>query len=408
MKLSIPTALTICFITLASVTSYAQDTLRVVTYNLLKYPSSTPQRADTLRKIVQYAKPDVMIVNELESLFGANTILNQAFNFGGITHYARANYVDGPDTDNMLYYNTQKVGLASQIQLSTTLRDISEYKIYYKTPDLATNPDTIFIYLYSCHLKAGSTVSDENSRNLEAQQLKVRLGFLNPSNCIVGGDFNIYRHTESAFGTITAANGYQLFDPINRIGNWHDNSLFSDVHTQSTQTTSYLGGSTGGLDDRFDWLFVNSQIVNGTAGVQYINGTYKAIGQDGLRINNSVTASPQNNSAPQSVIRALSYMSDHLPVYMELMVGREVSTNNIVVANDRFSLLNLNGEGFRLTKLTGDWDQILIYSISGQLLYSTKPTSDNFEFDGRSLDAGIYLVTVVENGTPHAFRFVRY
>ena len=54
----------------------------------------------------------------------------------------------------------------------------------------------------------------------------------------------------------------QLFDPINRIGHWHNNSSFADVHTQSPRTSSFGGGANGWMDDRFDWLLVSAQFLD--------------------------------------------------------------------------------------------------------------------------------------------------
>ena len=53
----------------------------------------------------------------------------------------------------MFFYDHDKFILYSQQQIVTTLRDISEYVLYYNETDLATTNDTIFLYLYSLHLK---------------------------------------------------------------------------------------------------------------------------------------------------------------------------------------------------------------------------------------------------------------
>ena len=55
-------------------------------------------------------------------------------------------------------------------------------------------------------------------------------------------------------------NGGRLFDPIDRIGNWHNNSSFSDVHTQSPRTAQFGGGASGGMDDRFDFILFSKCI----------------------------------------------------------------------------------------------------------------------------------------------------
>ena len=127
-------------------------------HNVLNFPGLSPDRADTLRKILQYSKPDVYIVNELESEVGADLILDNGLNVFGATNYSRATFIDGYDTDNGLFYNSDKLGLVDQLQLGTVLRDISVYQLYYKAPNLTAQSDTIYFWFFSCHLKAGSRI----------------------------------------------------------------------------------------------------------------------------------------------------------------------------------------------------------------------------------------------------------
>ena len=100
---------------------------------------------------------------------------------------------------------------------------------------------------------------------------------------IVGGDFNFYYHTEPACQEILYGQGLDLIDPINQMGNWHNNSFYKNVHTQSTRsaTGGYAGGAYGGMDDRFDIIFTSNDVMDGSSGIEYIANTYIADGQDG-------------------------------------------------------------------------------------------------------------------------------
>ena len=49
-------------------------------YDLLNFPSTSPERADTLKKIVQHVLPDTFLVNELD-----NDFVN-SFNFNSTSH----------------------------------------------------------------------------------------------------------------------------------------------------------------------------------------------------------------------------------------------------------------------------------------------------------------------------------
>ena len=100
----------------------------------------------------------------------------------------------------------------------------------------------------------------------------------------------------------------------------------------------------------------------------YIDGSYTAIGQDGLHFNQSVNDPPTNTSAPSDVIEALYGNSDHLPISIKLKIEKtlgfpeyehslftELSFNNPVAevlelnirakANTdvRFEIINMSG-----------------------------------------------------------------
>lgn len=308
---------------LISSSGFSQDTISIMYYNLLNFPLVNSGRITYLNTVLQHVKPDILVVEELTSSGGSSNILNNALNTGGTTYYAAANYVDGPDTENMLYYNTNKLGYISQNEIPTTLRDINEYVLYYKNPTLTAASDTAYLYVYGAHLKAGSSVSNESDRATETSILK---SYLNTrpfaENTIVGGDFNIYYSTEAAYNNLTGSSQANLYDPIGA-GSYHNNSSYTLQFTQSTRVDAFDGGSTGGMDDRFDYILFSDDIVTGDNGVRFINSSYHPIGQDGQRWNSSLII-PTNNSEPSNVINALYYMSDHLPIYMEVEVGGDL------------------------------------------------------------------------------------
>ena len=303
-----------------------KDTLVIMAYNVLNYPGSTSARWANFRTIVKYVQPDIILCNEMISDAGATLLLNNALNSYGVNYYAKATFVNGPDSDNIMFYNTNKVNLATQNQISTALRDISHYQVNWV--NVAGGTSTLD--LYSLHLKASSGASNENKRLLECQNLRTHMDGSLPvqSNIIVGGDFNFYgAGTEPAWNELTNNGVQRLNDPTNRVGNWHDNSTFSDVHTQATRSTTNPGGSggaTGGVDDRFDFLLCNNYVINGGAGVKYIPGTYDVIGNDGNKFNVSILENLPNLDVPDSVRDALFNMSDHMPVVLQIQIDRDV------------------------------------------------------------------------------------
>jgi hypothetical protein len=227
----------------------SQDTITIMSYNILNYPLSNSTKADTLKPIINHIQPDIFMITELTSSSGATTILNDALNVNGLTSYQKATYFNGPDTDNMMYYNSDKLALHSQHEIPTTLRNISEYVLYYKYPGMTTGTDTVFIYCYMAHLKASSGAANEQQRNQEAVVLKNYMDSrANIENVILGGDFNLYTSAEPAHNTILNGGNVLLLDPISSPGSWNNNSTFSSIHTQSTRSGILGDGGSYGME----------------------------------------------------------------------------------------------------------------------------------------------------------------
>ncbi len=385
------------------------DTISIMSYNLLDFPSSESSRADTMRKIMRYVEPDLLMVQELESLFGANLLLSNSLNTDGVSHYSKANYFNGPDTDNMLFYNSNKFGLIQQFQISTSLRDISEYHLYYKEPNMNASTDTVYLWLYSCHLKAGSFDTDEDERELQAISFKNYLQNSNRNgNIIVGGDFNFYRSSEPGCQALLYNGNTTLNDPMNSLGNWNNNSFYSNLHTQSTRTSSgFGGGSTGGMDDRFDIIFTSNDVIQGNNRLRYLPGSYKAIGQDSNRFNSTVN-SGTNTSVPQDIANALFYASDHLPVYMEMVIEGVVGVQEIeeIVANYYFdksiSQMNLT------LKSNYNNNQVEVYDVTGKRVFVSGILNDakEIQISLPTLNSGVYLAKISNDKGQTTIRFV--
>jgi len=378
-----------------STTLLAQDQVKIMYYNLLNYPGSSPLRHDTLRKIIQYVKPDLFLVNELQSNAGANLILANSLNQFGITYYQKAAFIDGPDTDNMLFYNSTKFGLVSQKKIATVLRDVNEYVMYYKDPNINAISDTIYFYMYSLHLKAGNT--DEFQRNIECTTLRNYLNAKsNIENVFVGGDFNFYTSAEPGFSTLKTSSTLPLIDPIYANGSWHNNNSFAYLHTQSTRTSNLGDGAWGGMDDRFDFIFPTNDVMTGSKGVKYVTNSYQALGQDGLRFNGSII-SPTNNSVPDSISISLMYMSDHLPIIMDVDVNyltnsiSESTTSQIdITYQSKFNRFKLNQKVYNA--------QFTLFSIHGKKIMTITMTNTKF-IKNNLLNTGMYIWRIESNAT---------
>jgi hypothetical protein len=315
----------------------AEDTIRVMSYNILNFPlgrndcsgnNLTPGRWDTLAKLVNYFKPDVLMVCELQNEAGADSILRRSFNINGVNYYARAVFTENLSSsseayNNMMFYNTRKITLKNQYSVVTPNRDINRYEVYFNDPGLATHNDTTFLNLYMAHLKAGSAPADSLKRKLECEALRAYIDTHPQTNFVLGGDLNLYTNQEAAYQSLKS--GPQPFqDPLNLEGPWDSNFAYASTHTQAARCATcpvYECGINGGCDSRFDFLLTSPSIINNEDNIQYMANTYKAVGNNGSIYNKSVNDPANTSGLPPATLNSLFYMSDHLPVMMDLKVA---------------------------------------------------------------------------------------
>ncbi len=309
--------------------STAQSTLRVMDYNLLNFPEPNPPgKADTLAKILAYHPVDLLICEEIRTEIGANMVLDQSLNVDGETRFSMAEWEpmhSDPGADyflqQIIYYDHNKLTLKEQGYLTTYIRDLNWYTLYVNAADLAITHDTVFFTVFAIHLKAGNTTYDENERGAMAQVLVNYLPTLPADrHLIVAGDMNLYTGFEPAFQTlIDNSNAIDLDDPINTVGSWNNNGSYAPVHTQSTRiNTIYSDGAGGGLDDRFDFALMSTSLLDPTSTLYYSSGSYHPLGNSGDCFNQNVLDCDPLVT-PYYVLRALYYMSDHLPVVFDLV-----------------------------------------------------------------------------------------
>jgi hypothetical protein len=298
---------------------FGQDTLRVMYYNILEYPLAPSSKAVYLKTIFDYYHPDVLVCDEVVSDAIAIDILNNVINVTPGNNYAKAVFTDGPDKDNMLFYNQSKFTMDYQTFIPTALRYINRYRLHYNAPA----PDNINLDFYAAHLKASQGF--EQDRYLECVEFENYIAAnTTGQNIIFGGDLNLYTSTEPSYklllGQTIPPPVYSLFDPINTPGVWNNTAGFAPVHTQSTHFTTSGGFIGGGMDDRFDFMLISNDINTPSSNVHYLTNSYQALGNDGLHFNKNITDLPLSTTVPVNVTNALFDMSDHLPVVMKLLV----------------------------------------------------------------------------------------
>lgn len=283
---------------------FSQSQHTVMTYNLLNYPlTDTTDRNPYFRTIFSNIQPDILVTVEMNSLGGVNGFLNNVLNKVS-SGYSAGTFINGPDTDNAIFFKTNLFMFLSNTPIQTALRNINEFRLKH-----IASGDTLIIF--AVHLKAN--VEDSLARAAEIDSLRKRTDALSQNSYfIVLGDFNIYSSYELAYRKLKnqSSTGY-FIDPINLTGIWNNGS-YSQFHTQSTRTRAFGDGSTGGLDDRFDMILMSQSIMN-SGGITFLPDTYFAYGNDGNHYNDSINRSP-NTAVGQNVANALHYATDHLPV----------------------------------------------------------------------------------------------
>ncbi|MCK4452951.1 endonuclease/exonuclease/phosphatase family protein, partial [candidate division WOR-3 bacterium] len=164
--------------------SYA-DTIKIVTYNILNFPEAIGMyRIDDFRKIIDYENPDILVVQEMQSQDGVDLFIDSVMNYHN-NLFEAVLFNDGPDTDNALFFRSDKVEYLSSQYLSTPVRNIAEYRL--KIIDSQRE-----FYIFSVHFKASQGSNNEMIRHQEATILRNHLDSLDPgTNFLAMGDFNI-------------------------------------------------------------------------------------------------------------------------------------------------------------------------------------------------------------------------
>ncbi len=302
---------------LCKAVTVGKEQITLLNYNLLNYPEQSNLTPDTTlrhpfyRTIVSYVDPDIMVTQENTAQNGVNFFLANVLNANS-NSYSAGTFINGYDSDNAIFYKTAKFSFVSNTRIFTDLRDINEFKLVH-----LLSGDTLRIY--SVHLKASSTASDEAQRALEVDSLRKFTNALpTGTNFLICGDFNIYKSTESCYQKLLAVtpgvDGH-FIDPISMTGTWNSTS-YTNFHTQSSRTRAFGGGSTGGLNDRFDLILFSNAMMQ-TGGISFVAGSTVPLANDGNHYKDSINRQP-NTAVPAYVADAVHYASDHLPVYCKI------------------------------------------------------------------------------------------
>lgn len=394
-----------------------------MSYNILNFPEPNPVgKEDTLAKILAYHPVDLLLVQEIRFENGVDLLLDHALNVNGETRFNSATWVPMQSNPNsthklqqLLFYDHDKFILHDETYVLTERRDLNNYILYLNDPDLSVTQDTTWLDIYVLHLKSSQGSSNEQIRANMVDSLLQHIA-TKPSdrNVIVAGDFNVYSGSEPAFqNLINTGNHIVLNDPINSIGNWHADPTYADIHTQSTRVSNiYNDGASGGMDDRFDHVLLSTSLMTGSEGVIYSSGSFEALGNSGDCYDASITTC-SDIQTPEEVLWSLYYMSDHLPVVLDLETSISIGLTESPVTMEAFNTWFDHSHRL-IVELKSAYPQrieLAVFNLFGQEVHKEEldlvPGDVKIQVELEHLVSGMYLVSLrspVLNTTKKTFK----
>jgi len=421
------------FLVLFTSLNFGQTRIKAMMYNILNYSDSEVSQNKTpfLSTILNEVSPDLLMVCEVVDEIGSNYLFENAI----IPH--NEDFKKAPFEENqsgsyslqqMVYYNSNKLIFEESRVITADTRDINQYTFKINTENAEINP--IRMEVFVTHLKA-STGSSNRQRRLNSIQSFVSYTntIASDSYVLFAGDFNFYTSNEEGYQyLIDNRNPIIMIDPINRpaptfpddgvdyfnYDNYDstyfwNNSSFSDIHSQSTRTSNSGliddSGSTGGLDDRFDFIMM-SENFNTSSDLFYVNDSYQVVGNNGNCYNSQISNSNCSGTYSQTLRNALIEFSDHLPIVMEIETP-ENTLSTYTLSKINFISSNITQDYLKIF-LTDKLDKntIKIYTINGQLIRIKTPknsSENSLTIDVRHLSKGIYYLSHQKLNNPLKF-----
>ena len=353
----------------------AADTVRVCSYNLLKFSQDNEDgRIPQFKRILDSIRPDIVVCSEVADASVGPRFVSEVLTY---EPFAATPYYDGPDTEITVLYNQRVLRLLGTTRIPTELRDI--FETTFEHLDDKGDPDDTLV-VYGVHLKASSSTSDEQQRTREVTALTSRM--TTRRNVIVAGDYNVYRPDEPALQALIGPSAIRRFiDPLG--SNWRRNdAAFASYYTQCTRATTISscgGGVDGGIDDRFDFILSSAELAP-----RVLTSTYTAFGNDGaIRFNRSIN-DPPNQKVSAEMAAALLCASDHLPIYVDVILGDVPAS---VDDADATPWWTCDGRTITVAPATPD---VSVYSLQGNRV-ALLPTSNAIQRI-EDLPTGMYIL----------------
>lgn len=418
---------------LLSFSVFSQETIRTMTYNVVKFTSSSSSDKQLGHEYIYTdIKPDLLMVQEAgvnspDHILGKlNSIENKYLR---TTRFAN---IINPSDDNgqLVFYNKNILELISEKALSATTRNINRYTFRFKKLDINENP--IYLEVFVAHLKSSDGSAERTERSNMIDTFIADLNTIDNSRFIIfAGDLNLYSSNEPAYTKLLdGTSAIKLKDPINRPCEtmpidgfnywsswptprdvkyfWQDNVDFQDIHTQNPRSTS------GGLDDRFDFILASENLIDENSSLSYIPNSYKAYGNNGNCLNKDITDATCTGTYSAITRQHLRNASDHIPVIMDLQFKTStLSTTNFTYNTISFASSNVTNNAIVLNvydKLINS--ELIIYNHLGQVVKSVlinyQTISNNqLTVDVSNLTTGMYFINLNTPKLAKPLKFIK-
>ncbi|MEZ4686111.1 MAG: T9SS type A sorting domain-containing protein [Bacteroidia bacterium] len=391
-----------------------QDTIKVMHYNILRYGLDCnvdiAAKTTWLQNVLTHAKPDIFTVNEIgkEEAY-ANRIKLQALTYASMNYAPNTNQSNSTLV-NRLFYNTDKFEFVQLRRIGGNIRDVDVVTLRHK-PRAAAG-DTLELHCIIAHLKAGSTTSDQNERQVAANSIMTWINNQGPTfrNYLLMGDFNVGGAAEPGWQAFTfnTNTDINLVDPTGYRNGWGSSN--PQVLTQAPTSSRNDCGVGGGLDDRFDFILISRAISSHTHQIGYIPGSYEALGNDGTVYNQEINCSG-NGSVPSNICGNIKQISDHLPVVLQLMLGYPAGISDADWPGLELRLQHFpdyrNPQLNIINSGTQESFELCLFNVNGQLLFSDKIRRNTIEIPMQSRATGLYVLRIQnEKGQQKTVKFV--
>lgn len=389
-----------CAILVPAMSASAQ--LRIVNYNTLDKPVGLAEESQfqtifaaiAAESVNGIARPvDILTLQEQQVSSGVNTAVDIAAalnSLHGTTAYQALVIGSGYDRLSTVY-NSETVDVLDNRLVGVGVRPAMRTQF---RPVGYSDPGSDF-YVYSAHLKAGSSSSDESQRDSEVANLRSNADALGAEqNVIYSGDFNIGSGSEAAYQGFFTSGNASAVDPTG-VSSWNGFAT-PEIMTQSTRSgTLSDGGSGSGMDDRFDFQLVSEQVADGSGfaiitpdSTGAASSSYRAFGNDGTSYNQSINNTYTGRSQSASVLDALYQFSDHLPVVADYQLPAKLELAASVTADQAFV-----GSGQVLIAGVDNTAPVTVNNGADAMQYSVTATGDLAEFN-------VYGGTLQANDNP--------